>query len=64
MPSRAAERERIYCGRIKEIIAHMGRITRLAVTQMSPGLPALFDLRQSSDEAGPGASVERPAPPP
>src|SRR5262245_19700866 len=50
--------------RIKEIIAHMGRITRLAVTQMSPGLPALFDLRQSSDETGPAASVDRPAPRP
>lgn len=35
--------------RINEIIAHMNRMTRLAVIRMSPGLPELFDLKRSSD---------------
>jgi signal transduction histidine kinase len=37
------------CRRISEMIAHMGRITRLEVYQQSPGLPPILDLRRSSE---------------
>ena len=35
--------------RITEIIAHMGRITRLEVAQHSPGLAPILDLRRSGE---------------
>jgi PAS domain S-box-containing protein len=38
------------CERIKEMIAHMGQITRLELHQPSPGLPPQLDLRRSSKE--------------
>jgi PAS domain S-box-containing protein len=43
------------CRRISEMIAHMGRITRLEFSQQSPELPPILDLRRSS-EAPPTAA--------
>jgi len=38
---------RAACLRIAEMIAHMGRITRLEELQEAPGLPPILDLRRS-----------------
>jgi len=37
------------CRRISEMIEHMGRVTRLELYQLSPGLPPTLDLRRSSE---------------
>jgi PAS domain S-box-containing protein len=39
--------------RITEIIARMGRITRLEIVQQSPGLAPILDLRRSGEEEPP-----------
>ena len=41
------EKARAACMRISEMIAHMGKITRLEVLQEAPGLPPILDLRRS-----------------
>lgn len=44
------EKAQAACQRISEMIAHMGRITKLELQQPSPGLPPILDLRKSSAE--------------
>jgi len=51
--SQRIERARLACRRIAEMIAHMGRITRLELYDQSPNLPPILDLRRSSGEANP-----------
>jgi len=51
--ARRIERARSACRRISEMIAHMGRITRLEEYEQSPNLPPILDLRRSSGSAEP-----------
>lgn len=44
------EKTNAACMRISEIVARMGRITRLELSEPSPGLPPFLDLRRSSEE--------------
>lgn len=44
------EKTKLACMRISEIITHMAKITRLELSEQSPGLPPLLDLRRSSEE--------------
>jgi signal transduction histidine kinase len=48
------------CRRISEMIEHRGRVTRLELYQLSPGLPPTLDLRRSS--AAPPTEGENPEP--
>ena len=41
------------CRRISEMIAHMGRITRLEFVETTPGLPPILDLRRSGEGTTP-----------
>ncbi|HYE93515.1 MAG TPA: GAF domain-containing protein [Terriglobales bacterium] len=45
------EKARSACMKIGEIIAHMGRITRLELSDETPGLPPILDLRRSGERA-------------
>ena len=45
------------CCRITEMIEHMGRITRLEVSEQPGHLPPILDLRRSSDPREPARPV-------
>ncbi len=44
------EKAQAACRRISTMIAHMAKITRLELSEQSPGLPPILDLRRSSEE--------------
>ena len=44
------EKARVACQRISEMITQMSRITKIELVEQSPGLPAILDLRRSSEE--------------
>ena len=48
---------RTACRRITEMIEHMGRITRLEVSEQPGHLPPILDLRRSSDPSEPARPV-------
>ena len=50
---RRLARARAACARIVEMVGHMGRITRLELSEQSPNLPAILDLRRSSTTDSP-----------
>jgi len=54
------EKARAACRKIGEIIAHMGRITRLELSDQTPGLPPILDLRRSAQKADEGGGSTTP----
>jgi signal transduction histidine kinase len=44
------EKARAACKRISEMITRMNQITRFELSQETPGLPPILDLRRSSEE--------------